>query len=284
MRPAAIRRAAAGAAALTVALFVAAPASADRSRATNRPGATSAGLGFELVRSRVSPKKAYFAGKRRVRLRYRFSSSRPVDLRIAVVRPGSGRAVATWRQRKARPGTPLERRWNGITRRGRAARDGRYEFRVGAKGRPLRYAGRFRLRGHAFPVDGAHGSRGAVGEFGAARNGGRTHEGYDILADCGTPLVAARGGRVRKVGYDPRLYGHFLLINGRKTNETYFYSHLISSPRVRKGERVRTAQRVGEVGQTGNARSTPCHLHFELRRDGRPIDPWPRLRRWDRWS
>jgi murein DD-endopeptidase MepM/ murein hydrolase activator NlpD len=96
--------------------------------------------------------------------------------------------------------------------------------------------------------------------------------------------VAVRGGKVKRAGYDGRLYGHFVLIGGRKTREQYFYSHLIEAPKVRKGERVRTGERIGRVGQTGNARSTPCHLHFELRISGRPIDPEPHLRRWDRWS
>jgi len=241
-------------------------------------------LAFKLERASVSPRQALFAGPRRPRLRFRFSARRATDLRIEVIELRTGKTVAAWRERRARPGRRYQRRWNGRKRRGGAARDGRYEFRVGAKGRPLRHAGRFRLRGHVYPVDGPHSARGAVGEFGAGRNGGRTHEGYDILADCGTPLVAARGGKVRRVGYDDRLYGYYVLINGRKTDESYFYSHLIGPPTVGKGERVRTGQRVGRVGQTGNARSTPCHLHFELRENGRPVDPEPELGRWDGWS
>lgn len=242
------------------------------------------GLGFRLERSDVGPKRVLFAGPRRARLRFSFEADRRTDLRIIVSSVRKARTVASWRLRDARPGRRLTRRWNGIDRRGRAARDGRYEFRVGARGRPLRFAGRFRLRGHAFPVDGPHSARGAVGEFGAARSGGRTHEGFDIVAGCGTPLVASRGGRVRKVGFDPRLYGHYALIRGRKSDERYFYSHLVEAASVRRGERVRTGQRIGRVGRTGNAASTPCHLHFELHRDGRPVDPESELRRWDRWS
>ncbi len=44
--------------------------------------------------------------------------------------------------------------------------------------------------GHVFPVQGPHGTRGAIGEFGAPRSGGRTHEGFDVVAACGTELVA----------------------------------------------------------------------------------------------
>jgi murein DD-endopeptidase MepM/ murein hydrolase activator NlpD len=47
---------------------------------------------------------------------------------------------------------------------------------------------------------------------------------------------------------------------------------------------VRTGQRIGVVGATGNARSVGCHLHFEIHSRGRPIDPEPELRAWDRWS
>src|SRR4051794_19833968 len=54
---------------------------------------------------------------------------------------------------------------------------------------------------HVFPVRGPHGERGPVGEFHAPRSGGRIHEGFDILAACGTELVSAVTGKVREVGY-----------------------------------------------------------------------------------
>jgi murein DD-endopeptidase MepM/ murein hydrolase activator NlpD len=47
---------------------------------------------------------------------------------------------------------------------------------------------------------------------------------------------------------------------------------------------VRTGQRLGEVGQTGNAQTTPCHLHFEIHGPAGPFDPLPRLRQWDAYS
>ena len=137
---------------------------------------------------------------------------------------------------------------------------------------------------HVFPVDGPHGVRGAVGVFHAPRNGGRIHEGFDITAACGTPLVAARGGKVRRVGYDPVLYGHFVLIGGEGERRSYFYSHMIAPAAVRRGERLFTGQRVGRVGETGNAVGTGCHLHFEVEVRGAPIDPLPLLTRWDRYS
>lgn len=138
--------------------------------------------------------------------------------------------------------------------------------------------------GHVFPVQGPHGTRGPIGEFGAPRDGGRWHEGFDIVAACGTPLVAVRGGRVLRRGYDPVLYGNYLLIHGEGEDRSYFYAHMPRPALVRRGERVWTGERVGSVGETGNARAVGCHLHFEIHVHGRPIDPEPYLRRWDRYS
>jgi murein DD-endopeptidase MepM/ murein hydrolase activator NlpD len=135
-----------------------------------------------------------------------------------------------------------------------------------------------------FPVQGPHGTRGPIGEFGAPRDGGRTHEGFDITAACGTELVAVRGGRVREAGYDSVLYGNYLLIHGEGERRSYFYAHLRHPALVHRGERVFTGERVGVVGKTGNARTVGCHLHFEIHVDGHPIDPEPFLRRWDRYS
>jgi murein DD-endopeptidase MepM/ murein hydrolase activator NlpD len=138
--------------------------------------------------------------------------------------------------------------------------------------------------GHVFPVDGPHGTRGAIGEFGAPRSGGRTHEGFDIVAACNTPLVAVRNGRVLRTGYDPVLYGNYLLIHGEGEDRSYFYAHMPRPALVQRGDRVYTGERVGAVGETGNAITIGCHLHFEIHVHGRPIDPEPSLLRWDAYS
>jgi murein DD-endopeptidase MepM/ murein hydrolase activator NlpD len=134
---------------------------------------------------------------------------------------------------------------------------------------------------HVFPVRGAHGERGAVGEFHAPRSGGRIHEGFDILAACGTELVSAVTGKVREVGYDPILYGNYLLIHGQGEHRTYMYAHMKNAPSVHEGERVWAGERVGEVGKTGNARTVGCQLHIEIHVNGVPIDPKPEVERWD---
>ena len=145
--------------------------------------------------------------------------------------------------------------------------------------------GRFEFHDHVFPVAGSHtyGDR-----FGDPRSGGRVHEGQDLPAGCGTPLLAARGGRVAATGYSDALYGYYVLIDGTATDRDYFYAHLQAPTPLAEGDRVRTGERIGEVGKTGNARNEFCQLHFELwphgYHDGGPVDPAPALRRWDAFS
>jgi murein DD-endopeptidase MepM/ murein hydrolase activator NlpD len=143
-------------------------------------------------------------------------------------------------------------------------------------------SGGIAYRAHVFPVLGPHWTRGPIGEFGAPRDGGRTHEGFDIVAPCGARLVAVRTGRVLRRGFDPVLYGNFLLIHGQGEHRSYFYAHMRRPATVRRGDRVWAGERVGEVGRTGNARTVGCHLHFEIHVRGRPIDPAPALTRWER--
>jgi murein DD-endopeptidase MepM/ murein hydrolase activator NlpD len=126
--------------------------------------------------------------------------------------------------------------------------------------------------------------RGAIGTFHAPRSGGRIHEGFDITAACGTRLVAVRNGRVLQRGFDPVLYGNYVLIHGEGERRSYFYAHLIRPAAVVRGDRVIEGERVGAVGETGNAAGTGCHLHFEIHVRGVAVNPEADLRRWDRYS
>jgi murein DD-endopeptidase MepM/ murein hydrolase activator NlpD len=137
---------------------------------------------------------------------------------------------------------------------------------------------------HVFPVKAPWTDRGPIGEFGAPRNGGRTHEGFDIVAKCGAKMVAVTDGKVVRRGFDPVLYGNYLLLSGNGEGRTYFYAHMIRPAEVKLGQQVSAGQYVGNEGKTGNAETTGCHLHFELRADGKPINPEPALRKWDRTS
>ena len=233
----------------------------------------------------MAPKDAYFAGRKPATLRYLFRSAgdrRPIT--VSVVRVGSGQVVSRWKRPAVAPGVPHKQPWHGSRPGGKPAPDGRYAFRIASPGAPVVPAGRFRLHGHRFPVNGGHGDRGPIGDFGAPRSGGRIHEGFDVTAPCGTPLLAVRAGRVKRAGYDPRLYGHFIQVNARHSPLSYFYAHLLRPAEARAGDAVKTSERLGKIGLTGNAAGTPCHLHVELRRSGRLLDPEPRLARWDRYG
>jgi len=238
---------------------------------------------FELSGASVRPRKAFFDARRKARLRYRFGGYGPVDVEVTLV--SRGKVVRSWGDADRAPFARHSVAWNGLTENGSAAREGRYRFRVGAADGGSRRAGRFRFHDHLFPVRGGH----SYGDrFGAPRSGGRTHEGQDVWAACGTRLEAARGGTVQFRGYSDALYGHYLVIDGRQTDRDYMYAHLIRPPSAKAGKRVLTGEAIGAVGRSGNARAEGCQLHFELWpsgwHQGHPQDPLRELRRWDGWS
>jgi len=133
---------------------------------------------------------------------------------------------------------------------------------------------------HVFPIDGPHDlGRSVTNGFG----GGRGHDGQDMFADCGTPIVSASDGTVRRRETGDSEGGNYLVIEGAESGRDYVYMHLQRPPRVRAGERVGAGERLGAVGQTGNAHG--CHLHFELWsppgwQRGAVRDPLPLLREW----
>jgi len=137
--------------------------------------------------------------------------------------------------------------------------------------------------GWTFPIRGSHSYGGADNRYGAPRSG-HTHAGQDIFANCGTPEVAARGGKVIDTGYGGAA-GYYVAVHTADTQYDYFYAHLRSSSMVRAGQIVSTGQLVGYVGETGDA--VGCHLHFELWNGawwngGKTIDPLPFLKAWDK--
>ncbi len=126
-----------------------------------------------------------------------------------------------------------------------------------------------------FPVSGPH----TFGQgIGAARKG-HTHQGQDIMAACGTPLVAVSRAKVKFVSFQS-LAGNYVVIRNKKLHQDYMYAHLAARASVTKGTVIQPGQQIGIVGQTGDA--TACHLHFELwlgkwYRGGHPVDPMPYL-------
>jgi murein DD-endopeptidase MepM/ murein hydrolase activator NlpD len=125
-----------------------------------------------------------------------------------------------------------------------------------------------------YPVDGAHHYGDGFGD----RGGG--HRGEDIMADCGTPLRAVRDATVRRVATEAAA-GRYIVLHGGGSGEDYVYMHL-STVDVASGDHVTGGEKLGEVGQTGDA--TACHLHFEQwtkpgwYAGGHAKDPLPFLR------
>jgi len=101
---------------------------------------------------------------------------------------------------------------------------------------------------------------------------GRHHEGIDIDGEMGQPIRAAGDGRVIEARRDGR-YGNSIRID-HGDGLTSFYAHA-SKLLVREGDWVQRGQVIAQVGRSGNARGT--HLHFETRRDDRPVNPLPLL-------
>ena len=128
-----------------------------------------------------------------------------------------------------------------------------------------------------FPVEGAA-QRDIGSGFGVARDGGaRQHHGVDIFAKKGTPITAVVTGRVRTGtggigGNHVWLSGGMLGVGGTR----YYYAHLDSFA-IASGDTVKQGDVLGYVGNTGNARTTPPHLHFGIYSGG-PVDPAPFLK------
>ncbi len=110
------------------------------------------------------------------------------------------------------------------------------------------------------------------GFFAAGRNGARLHQGIDLWASIGTPVLASRSGRVIAAKQN-RGMGNFVIIR-HPHNITTIYGHL-SKIEVQKNQFVRQGEIIGRVGKTGNAsfRDIQPHLHFEVRENGIPLDP-----------
>ncbi len=241
---------------------------------------------FELQRARAKPANAFFYAKHDPELRYRFRGD-TTDIRIEVVKGKAGKVVRRWTERSLEPGVRHERVWNGLNERGNVVPNGNYSFRLGPAGEKTKQVETITFHDHVFPLPGSHSYREGEGEFGAPRPG-RIHQGKDVWAPCGSRILAARGGRVTRRGFDSSLYGNFVVINGRGTGSDYFYVHLAAPSSASEGQRVRTGERIGSVGKTGNAQSVGCMLHLEIWpqgfRRGSPTDPEPKLREWDGWS
>jgi murein DD-endopeptidase MepM/ murein hydrolase activator NlpD len=119
----------------------------------------------------------------------------------------------------------------------------------------------------------------AGARFGAGR-GGHVHEGQDVFAPAGTPLVSVRSGKVVEKGDDGGR-GNYVAIWSRAARRTFVYLHMRRPTPLGPGERVGAGERIGAVGCSGSCWGD--HLHLEVRRGrgttGGPQGPQPLLRR-----
>lgn len=146
---------------------------------------------------------------------------------------------------------------------------------------PVRPIAAIAGNGPFFPIRGKY----KFGTGAAAFGGGRGHQGQDVFADCGTPLVAAEGGEVVMKAFHARA-GNYVVIQVAGGDRAEAYMHLAAPAMVEKGDTVDAGVQLGAVGDTG--RADGCHLHFELwighwqgvGGAGNVIDPLPTLKEW----
>ncbi|MBA2529992.1 MAG: M23 family metallopeptidase, partial [Euzebyales bacterium] len=126
------------------------------------------------------------------------------------------------------------------------------------------------LAGKVCPVGGPNGF---IDSWHYPRPGGRLHLGVDMFAAHGTPLHAVADGVVDNV-YTDSLGG--LAVTMTDTGGDYYYYAHLSSASSRSGQRVRARDVIGAVGNSGNARGTPPHVHWEYHPGGgTPVNPTP---------
>ena len=133
---------------------------------------------------------------------------------------------------------------------------------------------------YVFPLDVPH-------TYGDGFGAGRDHEGQDLFAECGAPILAVRGGRIQRVGYERRA-GNYVVVDGQSTGVDTMYAHMLRRSPFKNGGRVAIGQQIGQVGSSGNA--SGCHLHFEIwtapgwYEGGEPMPSVGRLlHNWDEW-
>jgi murein DD-endopeptidase MepM/ murein hydrolase activator NlpD len=236
---------------------------------------------FELRNAQAEPAKAFYDGDKKATIHYTFCCE-TTDVRVEVVNKKTGKVVADWKERDQQPNNENKARWNGKTESGRHPKKGKFKFKVGPASGGLVGTDEtdFNYYGYKFPVRGQHG-------YGDGIGAGRGHQGQDVFAKCGTPLEAARGGRVQTRQYHSAA-GYYLVIDGRGTGRDFVYMHMLRKGRAKQGERVRTGERIGSVGETGNA--VGCHLHFEIwsapgwYEGGHFTNPTDDLKAWDKYS
>lgn len=253
-----------------------------------------------VIEARARPARAYYYGAKQVSFAIKLAAKGPTDLRIDVVRNGSGAIERTINVANVAPKQRTTVPWDGLSGSGVAVRGKlrfvvraaagtqipfakRYASKSKGKGKSKRRGPklRFGLFDHIFPVRGKH-------SYGDGLGAGRGHQGQDVSAPCGTKLVAAQGGTIQVNAFQASGAGYYLVIDSVGSDIDHVYMHLVGPPALPVGTAVMTGQVIGQVGTTGG--STGCHLHFEMwsgpgwYEGGSFVDPAPSLRAWDAYS
>ncbi len=192
------------------------------------------------------------------------------DDRVARPRQAEDHAVSVVVPHDARSG-----RIAVVSDAGRAVTERRLRVKPGiaARATPLAIA----AGEGVFPIAGRH-------RYGDGLGAGRGHQGQDVFAKCGTPLVALLDATVQHRAFQSSA-GNYVVLQ-TADGASYAYMHLRSPAPVRRGDKLRAGDPVGKVGDTG--RASGCHLHFEQwtapgwYEGGKAVDPLPLLRRLDR--
>lgn len=234
--------------------------------------------------------KTLFESGRPLKLRYRVKGgAKTVRVRL-IVRTAGDKYIKTLQLGVHRTGvlqtTELTKDELGV------ANPGNYKLRLVVNDRRGRKAARaagvqtwltFSYASYRFPVVGRFSFGGDDARFGAGRPG-RTHQGQDLVADDGTPLVAPYAGKISWVKYQASGAGYYVVLDGDDGRD-YVFMHLKQgSINVKQGDVVPAGKLLARVGSTG--RSSGPHLHFEIwsggpwQLGGKPIDPLPTLERW----
>jgi murein DD-endopeptidase MepM/ murein hydrolase activator NlpD len=224
---------------------------------------------------------------------------RTVRVRIELARTGSAGAIKRLRLGYRRTGVRHTHVWtpaagelpageyavtlqafddsgHGLRRTARASGRGRLTVQVAPPPAPVASG--------VFPIQGPYGFGGEEARFGAQRDG-HIHQGQDITAAEGTPLVAPVASSVYWVDVQPKGAGHYVVLRGPDGTD-YVFMHLAKgSVTAVKGAMLAAGQQFAQVGSTG-ASSGP-HLHFEIwpqgwysSKESQPIDPLPQLLAW----
>ena len=115
--------------------------------------------------------------------------------------------------------------------------------------------------------------------WGGARSQGRSHEGIDIFAARGTPIQATTQGIVSKVG-ENTLGGRVVFIIG-PGGAGHYYAHLEDYADISPNDWVNAGDIIGYVGDSGNAKGTPPHVHYGIYINGSAVNPYPLLQKPD---